>query len=389
MKITTRKTSTTLASIILISMPVFSPASIKTVSAPAGKNIQATNEPIRGIWLTNVASKALDSRKNIQEAVALCTASGINNIYVVTWNGGHTLYPSKVMQKTFSRLIDPRFAGRDPLRELIEEAHKKNIKVHAWFEFGFAASHKQNGGEIIKRKPHWAAIDNQGKLVTKNNFEWMNAFHPEVQDFMLSLLQEVVTNYDIDGIQGDDRLPANPSTAGYDKYTVSIYKKEHKNLPPPVNYKDAAWVNWRAGKLNDFMKRLHDEIKATKPNIIISMAPSIFPWSKEEYLQDWPTWVKNKWVDYIFPQVYRYDIQAYTTTLDANLKFMTGADKNIFYPGLLLKVDKYTPSQQFLDQMVEANRQRGIQGEVFFFYEGIKLHPGFFTKYALPRSGDK
>jgi uncharacterized lipoprotein YddW (UPF0748 family) len=148
-------------------------------------------------------------------------------------------------------------------------------------------------------------------------------------------------------------------------------------------------VNWRAGKLNDFMKRLHDEIKATNPNIIISMAPSIFPWSKEEYLQDWPTWVKNKWVDYIFPQVYRYDIQAYTTTLDANLKFMTGADKNIFYPGLLLKVDKYTPSQQFLDQMVEANRQRGIQGEVFFFYEGIKLHPGFFTKYALPRSGDK
>ena len=57
--------------------------------------------------------------------------------------------------------------------------------------------------------------------MTKNKFQWMNAFHPEVQDFMLDLISEILFSYPtIDGIQGDDRLPALPSTAGYDEYTI-------------------------------------------------------------------------------------------------------------------------------------------------------------------------
>lgn len=340
-----------------------------------------SNRPVRGVWLTNVASTVLDSRQNIKDAVSLCAESGINNIYVVTWNAGQTLYPSRVMERMFGKLIDKRFEGRDPLRELIDEAHKKNIKVHAWFEYGFSSSYKQNGGDIIRRKPEWAAIDNNGKLVIKNGFEWMNAFDPKVQNFILSLIKEVSKNYNIDGIQGDDRLPANPSTAGYDKYTVALYKKEHNNLPPPNDYKDTDWVTWRANKLNDFMRRIHYEIKAIRPDIAVTMAPSIFPWSKEEYLQDWPTWVKNGWVDSIFPQVYRYNIAAYTTNLDANLKYMPETDYDIFYPGVLLKVSDYSPSEEFLNQMIEVNRKRGIQGEVFFFYEGLKLHADFFKKY--------
>ena len=38
----------------------------------------------------------------------------------------------------------------------------------------------------------------------KNGFDWLNAFDPEVQNFMISLFKEVVTNYEIDGVQGDD-----------------------------------------------------------------------------------------------------------------------------------------------------------------------------------------
>ena len=37
---------------------------------------------------------------------------------------------------------------------------------------------------------------------------------------------EVVKNYDIDGIQGDDRLPAMPAEGGYDAYTRNAYQKE-------------------------------------------------------------------------------------------------------------------------------------------------------------------
>lgn len=55
--------------------------------------------------------------------------------------------------------------------------------------------------------------------------------------------------------------------------------------------------------------------------------------------------------------------------------------RNLVFPGVLLKVGTYTPTQTFLQQMIEANRQAGLNGEVFFFYEGIKDNPDFFRNY--------
>ncbi|RQH24258.1 hypothetical protein D5R40_29875 [Okeania hirsuta] len=46
----------------------------------------------------------------------------------------------------------------------------------------------------------------------------------EVQKFVLALLKEVVVKYEVDGIQGDDRLPALPSMAGYEAYTSVIQR---------------------------------------------------------------------------------------------------------------------------------------------------------------------
>jgi len=48
---------------------------------------------------------------------------------------------------------------------------------------------------------------------------------------------EVVEKYDIEGIQGDDRLPAMPSLAGYDDYTSSLYYQKF-GVAPPQNYND-------------------------------------------------------------------------------------------------------------------------------------------------------
>ena len=53
----------------------------------------------------------------------------------------------------------------------------------------------------------------------------MNAIHPEVQDFILNLIEEVLINYEVAGIQGDDRLPAMPSEGGYSTYTKDLYKQ--------------------------------------------------------------------------------------------------------------------------------------------------------------------
>jgi uncharacterized lipoprotein YddW (UPF0748 family) len=337
----------------------------------------------RGVWITTTASTALDSKDNIAQTVATCKKAGINQIFIVVYNNARTIYPSNVLGSIIGIKQLEKFSGRDPLQEMIDAAHAAGIKVHAWFEYGFSSSYSANGGAIIKAKPEWAALDQSGKLVVKNGFDWLNAFLPEVQDFIVNLIMEVVAKYDVDGIQGDDRLPALPSTAGYDAYTVSQYKAENKNQSPPTDYKDQQWLKWRANRLNKFMKRLYTEVKSIKPNLVVSSSPSPYPWSLSEYLQEWPIWVDSNWVDAVIPQCYRYDIIAYESVLSEQVGYYRNK-KIAFYPGVLVKIGSKLATPEFMTEMINANRKQSAKGEVFFFYEGLKDNLNWFeTKYPL------
>jgi uncharacterized lipoprotein YddW (UPF0748 family) len=334
---------------------------------------------MRGVWVTTAASTALDSRDNIKLCVQQSKAAGMNHIFMVVYNNGRTIYPSAIMQNLIGKPIMERFAGRDPLKEMIEEAQAVGLKVHAWFEYGFSSSYSQNGGLIVAAKPNWAAKDASGNLTVKNGFDWLNGFHPEVQQYIVDLFKEVITNYPtLDGVQGDDRLPALPSTAGYDTYTVNLFKGENGGIEPPTTSSETYWVDWRTKKLNAFMKRLRNEVKTLKPSIMLTMSPSPFPWGKTEYLQDWPTWVDSGWVDAIIPQCYRYNINDYNATI-AQQKSYYKNPAVAFYPGVLLRSGSTTQPDALLTQMIQTNRNNGFKGEVFFFYEGIPLRNAWFT----------
>ncbi len=331
---------------------------------------------LRGAWVTTAASTALDSRENIKQCVLTCKTANINHIFIVVYNNGRTVYPSAIMNALIGKPIMERCAGRDPLQEMIEEGHAAGIKVHAWFEYGFSSSYSANGGDIVAAKPAWAAKNVSGNLVVKNGFDWLNAFNPEVQDYMISLFKEVIIKYNVDGVQGDDRLPAVPSTAGYDTYTSNLYFTEN-GMPPPPSYQDAGWIQWRAKKLNAFLKKLRGEVKAIKPTMIFSMSPSPYPFSLNEYLQDWPTWVDSGWVDMVMPQCYRYDINAYTATLNQQKSYYKN-NAVAFYPGVLVKSGSTIQSDAFMTQMIQQNRLLGFKGECFFFYEGVKDKQSWF-----------
>jgi uncharacterized lipoprotein YddW (UPF0748 family) len=333
---------------------------------------------LRGAWITTTASTALDSRDNIKQMVTNCKAAGINTLFVVVYNNARTTYPSAVMDRLIGKSILERFAGRDPLQECVEEAHAAGLKVHAWFEYGFSSSYSASGGAIVSAKPAWAAKDLAGNLVVKNGFDWLNGIHPEVQQFLIDLFKEVTATYNVDGVQGDDRLPAMPSTGGYDTYTTNLYKAENNGAMPPTNATDADWLKWRANKLNGFVKRLRNEVKAIKPTVQFTISPSPYPFGYTEYLQDWPTWVDSAWVDAILPQCYRYDINAYTAVLQQQKSYYRNAAVPL-YPGVLLKSGTYTATSGFLSQMIQANRNNGFKGESFFFYEGIKDIPAWFS----------
>jgi len=331
---------------------------------------------MRGVWLTNVDSNVFDSRDTIEEALAFLDAHNFNTIFPVVWHNGYTLYPSGTMDDYFDRPGHPDYAGRDLLQEVIDAAAPYDIAVVPWFEFGFSSDNEADGpGHILQARPEWAARDSSGDILLKNGFRWMNAYHPEVQEFVANLVLEVAGSYDVDGVQGDDRLPAQPVEGGYAPYTRNLYAQQHDGQEPPSDVRDAQWMHWRASQLNAFAERLYTDVKAVDSTLWVSWAPSVYPWSYEEYLQDWPSWITGGYADLVHAQVYRRDLGRYRETLKSlhpDSIAVPREFKEFMSPGLLVKAGPYVIGEEQLLEAININRSLGYAGEVHFFYEGLR-----------------
>lgn len=339
-------------------------------------------EEVRGVWITNVASNVLYSKDEIARAMDYLAANGINVVFPVVWNKSETQYRSQIMKDRFGIEIERTFEtqGRDPLAELIVEAHRNGMEVIPWFEYGFAAAFGDaSGGRLVQANPHWASRDIDGNIAERNGFYWLNGLHPEVQDFMNSLIHEVIDNYDVDGIQGDDRLPAMASTGGYDDFTRDLYASEHNGAQPPIFPTTNSWLIWRADKLTNYLGRLYRSVKEKDENLIVSMSPSVYNFSLVNYLQDSPRWLDSMYVDMIHHQMYRYDVPAYLQTLQAAVGPRPGSTggyvkpeyREKLSPGIIVRAGNQFVSPAQVRQKIAYNREYGINGEVFFFYEGM------------------
>jgi uncharacterized lipoprotein YddW (UPF0748 family) len=82
----------------------------------------------------------------------------------------------------------------------------------------------------------------------------------------------------------------------------------------------------------------------------------------------------NFYADIIHPQNYRYDIEQYKRTLDSQHRdsMRVNTKMRYLYPGILLNVGTYLMSEEYLQEAVRYNRESGYNGEVFFFYEGLR-----------------
>ena len=342
------------------------------------------SEPLRGVWLTNIDSEILFDSLKTKNALKKIKEAGFNTVYPVVWNDGYTLHPSDIMAQTFGEKFRQDTVFRslelDPLQNVIDHAKPLGLVVIPWFEFGFSSSYQQDGGHILAAKPEWAARDKQGNILTKNGFEWMNAIHPEVQDFLLDLVTEVLVNYEVAGIQGDDRLPAMPSEGGYSSYTQELYKLQ-TGLMVPDDPTETKFLDWKADQLSLFAGRLFETVKSYNTDVIVSMAPSVYPWSKEQYLQDWPQWLADGSLDELIPQNYRWDIESYELTLEelvTSYKAAKQPNASVrFATGIIIKAGDRFNDYSYVKEAIDINRKNGVQGEVYFFYEGLFEQNGF------------
>jgi uncharacterized lipoprotein YddW (UPF0748 family) len=285
----------------------------------------ANTSATRAIW----HRPSEGSLKEIRQSLDLIRNAGFNTLYLETYLHGDPIFPSKtfeayhIPQKLPFKVSDSR---QDLLQTWLEEAHKRNMKVHVWFQTFYAGNIQfdKTMGSILTTYPQWANIQRSGlgkeKLppsTLEGGAYFLDPANQEAQKFILDLIDEIVTRYPIDGFQLD--YIRYPSSFGPDKYsyvaTTWGYTPVARELFQARTGKDPAeitpesdpelWVEWndfKTRQVDRFVQKAHDLIKMVRPQMPLSVA--VFPKPDESLTrkhQNWVVWAQNSWVDFIAP----------------------------------------------------------------------------------------
>lgn len=193
----------------------------------------------------------------------------------------------------------------DPLAFVIEEAHKRGLELHAWFN-PYRAWHPAAKGtpapdHISQMHPEWVR--------TYGVYKWMDPGSPEAAAFSKNVMMDVVKRYDVDGIHMDDY---------FYPYPISENGREvdFPDAETFANYGNGlSKADWRRQNVNHFVETLYREIKKEKPWVKLGISPfgiwrPGFPPQIKGFDQydklyaDAKLWLNKGWLDYFTPQLY-------------------------------------------------------------------------------------
>jgi uncharacterized lipoprotein YddW (UPF0748 family) len=343
--------------------------------------IPPKKDELHGIWLRPVEKTPQD----VVNTLNRLQNSGINNIFLETYYQGYTIFPSKTLESYGVLAQRKEFQGWDPLKVWTEEAHKRGIKLHVWFQTYYTGNEdiSKNPKHVISAHPDWANIQkryyNAGKpmpSVSEHNGYFLDPANPEVQKYLSELIFEIANNYCIDGLNIDYiRYPAslpkkfpmyNDSTWGYSAYARKEFCQLYGIDPANITPDQPMWQNWvyyRQNKVTSFVANLKT-LTAGK-NIMISTV--IFPKLEDTSvlkLQDWGVWGCNKYIDAVTPLIMGSD----KTLVENNVNEI----KNLANGNLLIFTGLFAPftagSPTDLLYQVESARKSGAAGVVIFDY---------------------
>ncbi|NER79905.1 MAG: family 10 glycosylhydrolase [Leptolyngbya sp. SIO1D8] len=352
-----------------------------------GNTSNPTSAELRGVWLTNVDSQVLFSTEALENSLQRLADTHFNTVYPAVWSWGYTLYPSLVGQRVIgykqglypdleaegrNEVLEATQVDRDVLLEIVTLAHERGLSVIPWFEFGFMAP---ANSPLAQRHPDWLT-NKRGQLPDsrleqegRHTRVWLNPFHPEVQQFILDLIAELMDTYPVDGLQLDDHFSL-PVGFGYDPYTVSLYRQEHAGRFPPANVHDPKWMRWRAEKLTQFLGSVFQVIKARRPNAVLSVSPNPAQFAYNRFLQDWPRWREIGYIEELIVQVYRDSVSGFRHTLQ-DVEIQRASQHIPTAVGILSGLKDRPVPMSLIQRQVQVAREMGIAGVSFFFYDTL------------------
>ena len=274
----------------------------------------------RAVWVATVGNIDWPSKQGLstweqqRELLAILDRVVALNMNAVVFHvrpGADALYASPY--EPWSQYITGR-QGRgpeppwDPLAFAVEQAHKRGLELHAWFNPYRAAYNRDTAiarTHIAKTNP---------KLVRQyGRFLWMDPGDPEVRRRSLRAIVDVVKRYDVDGVHIDDYFypyPENdasgkrmdfPDSETYARYVASGGK--------------LAKDDWRRSNVDKLIEAMYKGVHAAKPWVRVGISPFGI-WrpgnptqikgfdAYAEIYADSKKWLQNGWADYFVPQLY-------------------------------------------------------------------------------------
>jgi uncharacterized lipoprotein YddW (UPF0748 family) len=166
---------------------------------------------LRGAW---VQAGSIRTQDRADAMLARLDAGGLNALFVNVLAYGHAYYDSKLLEKHPG--VEP---GYDPLAYVLDQAHRRGLAVHVWLVAG-PVGYQNGPGPILAEHPEWAMVGPEGQQAF-----WLNYSRPDVRQFIVDLVLEIVHKYDVEGVHLDyTRYPG--SKWGFDPYSANQFRRE-------------------------------------------------------------------------------------------------------------------------------------------------------------------
>lgn len=281
--------------------------------APCPTDPDTPKRQLRAMWIASVNNldwpsspglSAATQRAELRQWLDLAVARRMNAVVVQVRPNADTFWPSP--HEPWSRWLtgtqggDP---GYDPLAYLVDEAHARNLELHAWFNpYRVGAASALHPDHPARQHPDWV-FSYDGQLVYDPGV-------PAVRTHVTDTVMHAVTNYDLDAVHFDDYFYPYPAggAAIPDQDTFAQYGDGFDTIE-----------DWRRDNVDTLVRQLGEQIRAAKPWVQFGVSPfgiwrnrSTDPrgsatsglQSYDAIYADSRDWVRQEWVDYIAPQIY-------------------------------------------------------------------------------------
>lgn len=300
--------------------------------------------PVKAVWVARFHYHYPD---DVRAIIRNCAELGFNTVLWQVRGDGTAMYRSRI--EPWSGEYNHRDPGFDPLAVAVEEAHKHGLRLEAWVNVmpgwrGPKPPPMQN--QLHYTHPEWFLHDSAGKrqplstLDPKTNkptsfYVILNPCLPEVRRYITSVVEEIVTRYDVDGVHLDYVRYAWETTKNAaklyprDAKTLALYRRQTGKSPDDS---PTDWDHWRMNQLTRLVSDIRDVIERRRSGATLTAAVIADPARAfREHFQNAPAWLSAGLVDALMPMAYTTDADRFSANVRA---YRRAAPQGRIIPGL-------------------------------------------------------